>query len=455
MNISFEKQDNMTALLTVTLEKTDYEKQVNDALKNFSKKANLPGFRAGHAPMAIIKKRFGTEIKAEEVNKVLGQEIYRYIKDQKLNILGQPLPNDEKTPAIDFETMDTLTFAFDVALAPEFDAKLTDQDKLTYYAINVDDAMVDKEIQGYCQRLGQYNKVDSYEAKDMVKGHMAELDVDGNVKEGGIEVENAVMLPDYMKNEDEKAKFNGAKVNDVMTFNPFTAYDGSDVELSSLLKITKEEAAEMKSDFRLQITEITRYEPSPLNQELFDRVLGEGAVSSEEEFRKHVADDIKERLKSESDAKFAYDLRKYIVGRVGEVQFPEDMLKRILKLNNPDKSDEDIEKNMKPSLDELLWRLAKEQLADQMDIKVEQDDVMETARRMTRIKFAQYGMTNLTDEVVDKFTAGVMKDKAQVEQLVSVTEETKIAAKAKEIVSMEEKSVSLEEFDKLFEEESK
>ncbi len=455
MNISFEKQDNVNALLTVTLEKADYEKQVNDALKNFSKKASLPGFRAGHAPMSIIKKRFGTEIKAEEVNKVLGSELYNYIHEQKLKVLGQPLANDEKTPELNFETMDTLTFAFDVALAPEFDAKVSDKDKLTYYVISVDDAMVDKQVQAYCQRGGQHKKVDSYEPKDLVKGHMAELDADGKLKEGGIEVEDAVLLPEYMKNEDEKAKFNGAKTDDVMTFNPFAAYDGSDVELSSLLKISKEEAAEMKSDFSLQITEITRYEAAPVDQKLFDQVFGEGEVKSEEEFRSRIADDLKAEVKAESNFKFVQDLRKYLTERVGDVKFPEALLRRIMKVNYPDRSEEDLERSFEPSIKELLWHLIKEQLADQLEVKVEQADVMETAKRLTRIQFAQYGMTNLPEDIVANCAQEKLKDNGQAERMVSITEEEKIAAKVKEVVSLEEKTVSTEEFGKLFEEEGK
>ena len=455
MNISFEKQDNVSALLTVTLEKTDYEKQVNDALKDFCKKASLPGFRVGHAPMSIIKKRFGTEIKAEEVNKVLGKELFNYIDEQKLHVLGQPLANEEKTPELNFETMDTFTFAFDVALAPEFDAKVSDQDKLTYYVINVDDAMVDKQVQGYCQRGGQHKIVDSYEPKDMVKGHLAELDADGNLKEGGIEVENAAMLPEYMKSEDEKAKFNGAKTDDVMTFNPFAAYDGSSVELSSLLKISKEEAAEMKSDFSLQITEITRYEAAPVDQKLFDQVFGEGEVKSEEEFRSRVADDLKARFAADSDFKFVHDLRKYLTERVGDVKFPEALLRRIVKVNYPDKDEESLEKSFEPSMKELLWHLIKEQLADQLEVKVEQSDVLETAKLLTRIQFAHYGMVNLPEDIVAQCAMEKLKDKGQAERMVSIAEENKIAAKVRDVVSLEEKTISTEEFDKLMEEEGK
>lgn len=452
MNISFEKVDKVSALLTLKLEKADYEEKVKTALKDFSKRASMPGFRPGHTPIGLLKKRFGTEITAEQINKMVGEELYKYIREQKLNMLGEPLPNEERTPAIDFGTMEEFTFAFDVALAPEFDAKLSDNDKLTYHPINVDDAMVDQQIQAYCQRGGSHNKVDSYQPKDMVKGILTELDGQGNVKEGGIEKEAAVMLPDYMSDEDEKAKFNDAKVNDVIVINPAKAYNNNDVEISSLLGITKEQAAEMKSDFNLQITEITRYEAAPLNQDLFDQVLGKGTVSSEEEFRTKIAEDMRKNFVADSDFLFMQNLRKYLTNRIGAVEFPEAILKRIMKANYPDKDDESIEQNLKPSLDELLWHLIKEQLSDQLEIKVEQPDVLETAKNMARMQFAQYGMTNLPDDVLANYANEMLKNKQQAENLVARTVENKIVAKAKEVVTLEEKPVSMEEFNKLFEE---
>ena len=380
MNISFENVDKVSALLTLKLEKADYEEKVEKALKDFRKKANMPGFRPGQVPMGLLKKRFGTEILAEEINKILGQELYKYIREQKINILGEPMANEEKTPAIDFANQEEFTFAFDIALAPEFDAKLTGKDKLNYYTINVDDAMVDQQIQAYCQRGGQYQKVDSYQSNDMVKGLLAQLDKKGNTLEGGIQVENAVMLPNYMKNDDEKAKFDGAKVNDVIVLNPFKAYNGSDVELASLLKISKEEAADMKDDFSFQVTEITRFEAAAVDQALFDQVLGEGVVKNEKDFRERIAEDMKKSFVADSDFKFLQDLRAYLVKRIGDLEYPEAMLKRIMKQNNTDKDDAYIEENFKPSLDELTWHLIKEQLSDQFEVKVEQADVLETAR---------------------------------------------------------------------------
>jgi len=441
----------VSALLTVNIEKTDYEEKVKKALKEFSKKASLPGFRPGKVPASLIQKRFGTEIKAEEINKFLSEEVNKYIRENKVNMLAEPLPNEEKTPAMNFETQEDFTFAFDIALAPEFDAKLTKKDKLTYYDIKVDDALIDQQVQSYCQRGGQHVKAESYEARDMVKGMLSQLDAEGNTLEGGIQVEEAVMLPEYMKNDEEKAKFVGAKVGDVITINPAKAYNDSDVEVSSLLHISKEEAAEMKADFNFQISEIMRYEPAKLSQELYDQVLGKDVVKSEEEFRQFIRNDIKRNFDSEAEYQFTQDLRSYVLGRIGEVEFPEAILKRFMKLRNQEKGEEYVEENFKQSLPEILWHLAKEQICDQLEIKVEHEDVLETAKAYTRIQFAQYGMMNLPEESITNYAASMLKNEQQAQGLVERTVENKLAAKAKETVTLKVKEVTMEEFHKLTE----
>lgn len=454
MEIKFEKIDKVNGLVTMTLKEEDYSANVEKALKDLRKKASIPGFRPGQVPMSLVKKRFGLEVKAEEVNKLLGAELFKYIREQKINVLGEPMPSEDKQPKIDFENQTEYTFVFDVALAPEMDGKISDKDEVPYYEVKVDDELVDQQLQSYCQRMGSYNKVEDYQDKDMVKGILTELD-GASVKEGGLEVKDAVMLPSYFKNEDEQKKFEGAKLGDVITFNPAKAYNDSDVELSSLLKITKEEAAEMKSDFQYQITEITRYEAHKLDQELFDQILGKDKVKSEEEFRAETRKTIEGQFVVDSDFRFMMDLRKYVCDRVGKVEFPEALLKRYMKLNNPDKDEAFFEKNFAPSIEELKWHLLKEQLADQLQIKIEQDDVLETAKEVTRMQFAQYGMMNVPEEAIVNYASGMLKDKQQVEGLVSRTEDRMIGAKAKEVVKLKKKSVTREEFNKLFQEDNK
>ena len=450
MNTTFEKVDALNGLITMQIEKADYAENVEKELKNFRRKANMPGFRPGQVPIGLIKKRFGTEMKAEAVDKLIREKLYGYIRDEKLNVLGEPLPNEEKTPKTDFEMQDDFTFVFDVALAPEFDAKLTDKDKVDYYTIEVDDKMVDQQVESYASRNGQYQKVDQYQPRDMVKGLLAELDGEGNPKEDGVQVEGAVLLPDYMKNEDEKAKFADCKVNDVLTFNPSKAYNGNETELASLLRLKKEEVGELKGDFSFQVEEITRYQPSAVDQTLFDHIFGEGKVKSEEEFRARIKDLLSDQFQKDSEFKFMLDLRKHLMERVGKVEYPEQMLKRIMRLNNPDKDEKFVDEHFEKSLEELTWQLIKEQLTQQFEIKLEQDDVLEAAKSVTKMQFAQYGMMEVPEEMLNQYAQEMLKKKDQTENLVTRAIEQKIADKAKETVKLNEKTVSLDEFNKMF-----
>ncbi|WP_300701395.1 trigger factor [Bacteroides sp.] len=450
MNVSLQNIDKVSALLTVKLEKADYQEQVDKSLKNFRQKAQVPGFRKGMVPMSLVKKMYGKSVLAEEVNKLLSDSVYKYIQDNKIEILGEPLPNEDKQTAIDFDTMEEFEFLFDIALAPEFKAEVTDKDKVDYYTIEVSDEMVDNQVKAYTQRTGKYDQVDVYADNDMLKGLLAELDENGNTKEGGIQVEGAVMMPAYMKNDEQKAIFAGAKVNDVLVFNPSAAWDGNATELSSLLKIEKEAAADMKSNFSFQVEEITRFVAGDLNQEIFNQVLGEGVVNNEADFRAKVKEIIAAQFVADSDYKFLIDLRKVLTDKIGKLEFPDALLKRIMRLNNPEKDEKFVDDNYDKSIEELTWHLIKEQLVKINDIKVEQEDIMNMAKEATRAQFAQYGMMSVPDDILENYSKEMLKKKESIEGLVNRVVEAKLAAALKPQVKLENKSISMEEFNKMF-----
>ena len=375
MNVSLQNIDKVSAELTVKLEKADYQEKVDKELKSLRQKAQIPGFRKGMVPTSLIKKMYGKSVIAEVVNKALQEAVYNYIKDNKVNMLGEPLPNEEKQQNIDFDTMEEFEFVFDIALAPEFKAEVSAKDKVDYYSIEVSEEMIDNQVKMYTQRTGKYDKVDAYEDNDMLKGLLAQLDEEGNTKEGGIQVEAAVLMPAYMKNDDQKAIFANAKVNDVLVFNPNVAYDGHAAELGSLLKIDKEIAKDVKSDFSFQVEEITRFVPGELTQEVFDQAFGEGVVKTEEEFRAKIKEEIAARFVADSDYKFLIDIRKVMMEKVGKLEFSDALLKRIMLLNNEEKGEEYVAENYDKSIEELTWHLIKEQLVEANNIKVEQEDV--------------------------------------------------------------------------------
>ena len=451
MNVSFQNIDKVSALLTVKLEKADYQEKVDKSLKTFRQKAQIPGFRKGMVPMSLVKKMYGKSVIAEEVNKLLSEKVYDYIKDNNVNILGEPLPNEEKQPVIDFDTMEEFEFVFDIALAPEFKAEVDKADKVDYYTIEVTDEMVDSQVKAYTQRNGKYDKVSAYEDNDMLKGLIAELDENGNTKEGGIQVEGAVLMPSYMKNDEQKAIFANAKVNDVLVFNPNTAYDGHEAEIASLLKIEKEAAAEMKSNFSFQVEEITRFVPGDLNQELFDQVFGKDVVKTEEEFRAKIKEGIAAQFVADSDYKFLIDVRKMLMEKVGKLEFPDTLLKRIMLLNNKEKGEEFVAENYDKSIEELTWHLIKEQLVKDNEIKVEQEDVVNMAKNATKAQFAQYGMMTVPEDILENYAQEMLKKKENIDGLVGRVVEAKLATALKDKVTLDNKTVSLEEFNKMFE----
>ena len=442
MNISVENIDKVNAVMTAVLEPADYTEKYEKAIKDAKKKMNMPGFRPGMVPVGLIKKQFGVSILAEEVNKILQDGLFNYIRENKINMLGEPLPTEENNN-VDLKEGESFTFKFELAIAPEFEVKLTKKDKVDYYNVEVTDQMVDNQVDMYRQRGGKYDQVDSYEDNDMVKGVITELNV-----ETPVTAENVVMLPKYFKNDDQKKLFDGVKVNDVVTFNPSVAYDNNEAELTSLLKVEKEDALNHKGEFTFQVTEITRFVLGPLDQELFDTVFPGGEVKTEADFRAKVKELIEDQFKKDSDYKFILDVRKYVTEKVGKLEFPEDKLKKILLANVGDQ--EKVDAQFEKSIEELTWHLIKEKLVEQNEIKVDDEDVKNMAKEVTRMQFAQYGMLNIPEEYLESSVTEMLKKRETVDNLIDRCIEVKLGAALKEKVGLKESTVSAEDFNKMF-----
>ena len=445
MKISFENPDKVNGLMTITVEEADYKDEVEKTLKDYRKRANVPGFRPGQVPMGLVKRQYGMQVKVDVINRILGENLQKYITDNKIQMLGQPMAL-ESQESVDLEKEAPYEFKFDIAVAPEFKIELNGKNKIDYYEIAVDDKLIDQQVEMFQSRAGHYDKVDTFdpEQRDMLKGDLRELD------ESGITVEGASLMPQYIKVEDQKKLFDGAKLGDIITFNPTAAYPDNDIEVSSLLKIKKDEVAGHKGNFSYQITEISRFVKAENNAELWKGVYGEQAgIKDEAGFRKAIADGLKEQLKGDSDYRFIQDLRAYCEKKVGKLTFPDTILKRIMLANNKDKGEEFVEKNYEQSIKELTWHLIKQQLAAAHGIKVEDNDVRESARQMARAQFAQYGMTNVPDDYLNGYADEMLKKRENIDSFVEAALDRKLAAAVKEIVKLNVKSVSLEEFNKL------
>ena len=423
MNISFENPDKVSGLLTLVVEEADIKKDVNKTIEDYRKKANIPGFRPGKAPLDLIKRQFGMSVKMDAINKLVGEQLQKYIKDNDIQMLGEPMASESQEPQ-DLEKDGPYTFKFDIAIAPEFKCELTGRDKVDYYQLKVDDELIDRQVDMFASQAG-------------------------NTKEGGIVVEDAIIMPSYIKVEDQKNLFNGVKPGDVVTFSPRKAYPENDAEVSSLLKIDRKEVAEHTGDFSYQVKEINHFTKHEVNQELFDRVYGEGNVADEAAFRAKIAENLKAQFEVNTDFRFLMDVRKHCEKKVGKLEFPDALLKRIMLANNKDKGEEFVEKNYEASINELTWHLIREKLVAAQEIKIDDNDVKETAKEAARAQFAQYGMNNVPDEYLDNYATEMLKKQEHIQSFVERAIDRKLTEKLKGVVKLNVKEVTLDEFNKL------
>ena len=448
MNITFENADKVNGLLTITVEKEDYQEQVEKTLKNYRKKAQVPGFRPGMVPMGMIKKQYGTAVKVDEVNRLLGDKLMAYIQENKIQMLGEPLPSEKQEPQ-DLEQDGPFTFVFDIAVAPEFKAELSGRDKVDYYTIKVDDKLIDDQVAMYASQTGEFVKGEIFGGNDTLTGDLRQLDKKGNTLEGGITTDSGMIMPAYIKDEKQRKLFDGCKPGDIITFNPKKAYPDNDAEIAALLKVDKEQVKDLDSDFSYQVTEIRHFQPAEVNQQLFDRVFGEGTCKDEKEFRQKISDMLKAQLVQNSDYKFLLDVRAHMEKKVGKLEFPEALLKRVMLNNNKDKGADYVEKNFEGSIRELAWHLIKEQLVAAQEIKVEEADLKVIAKEAVRQQFAQYGMSNVPDDVLENYATEQLKKRENIDNFVDRAVDMKLTEKLKTVVKLNEKEVTLEEFNKM------
>ena len=447
MKVDYAKIDDVNGELTVVLEEKDYADKVKKQLKEISKNHAEPGFRPGHVPAGLIQKKYGASVKYDVINKEVGSAIFDYIKENNLHVLGNPVPMQDE--AFDINGTD-FTLKFKVGVAPEFDTHVNKDLHVPYYTIKVTDEMIDRQDEQFTRRFGKQEQGEVVDATALVKGVITELDENGNVKEGGIVVENGIVSPQYFKSEDQRMLFEGKHVGDIVRFNPAATCDSNATELASMLNIAKEETENHKGDFNMEIKEIIVLKPAEHNQEFFDMVFGADKVHNEEEYRAALRDMIAASLVNDSNYRFTIDAKKAIQDAIGELKLPDEVLKDFLKSQNEALNNENIDEEYVRLRPELEWELEKEAVAAQLDIKVEDNDLLNTARMMARSQFAQYGMTNVPDETLDRYAQDILKDERARNQVYNQTVDMKLFGGIRATVSVDDKEVSVEEFNDLF-----
>jgi trigger factor len=446
MNVDKQVIDPVNAVVKIQLLKADYQEKVENTLKTYRKKANIPGFRPGNVPVGLIKKMYGKAILADEVQNAVSEALYNYIKKNELSILGEPLPGKEQAE-VDFDTQEDFEFSFDIALSPELNFTINKKDSIPYYNIQITDEMVDEQVKNMASRNGSYVKVDQSEERDVLKGTLVEVQPDG--KEG-ISVEDAVLMPTYFKNDEEKAKLVGTSVGEKIIFNPATAYDNAESEIASLLHVSKEIAKENTSDFSFEVKDITRYKVGDLNQELFDQIYGKDVVKSEEEFRAKVKESLENQLAPEVDYRFMVDAEKILTKKLSDVVFPVEFLKRWMLTTGKKQSAEEIEKEMPKMIEDLKWHLMKEQIVKDNSLTVSEEVLLETAKKIARAQFAQYGMMTIPDDVLSNYAGDMLKKEETKRNIVDQAMSAVVSNHLKSVVKLNEKQISIEDFNKLY-----
>jgi len=452
MKSTLNKTSDVNATIVIEIEKADYQNQVDKSLNQFRQKASIPGFRQGKVPKSVVQKMYGKSVLADEINKLVSEELGNFIHENKLRILGEPVANEGEDKMLDLDKDENFTFYFDIALTPEFDLALDKKSKLTYYDVKIDDETLDKQITGYKQGLGTHEKVKSdVQATDLLKGTLTELK-GGKKKKDGIVVEDAVLMPSYMKSEEIKDSFLGKKVGDEVVFDPKAAYGDNEAEVASLLQTTKEAVADLDSEFRFKIKEITRYKEAELNQELFDKVFGEGAVKNEKEFRAKLAEVMGGQFKPNADYLFLRDAKELILNKMKDVSFPDAFLKSWLE-NKEGRTHESVEEDYPKILEDLKFHIAKEKIVETNDIKVEREDLEAIAEQAARTQLAQYGMNNMPEDMLKGYVAEMLGKEESIRGIYDKAVENKLIEWLKETIKVTNKEVSTDEFTKLLKNE--
>ncbi len=449
MNIVKENVEGLNAVLKVTVEQADYQDRVTKALGDYRKKAKIDGFRPGMVPAGIINKLYRKPVMAEEINKMVSEAISKYIYEEKIKLLGEPMPSEAHQKDVDWDNDTNFEFAFDLGLAPEIEVKLSGRDKLPYYEIKIDQELRDSYTTSYRRRYGKMLPGEIAGEEDVMRGKVEQLDTTGNPMENGIMVDDAFVSLKMVTDAEQKSKFVGSKAGDIIDFDIRKTFT-NDTDLAAMLKIKKEEVELLTPDFRFIPTEVRSFQESEINQEFFDKVYGEGVVNSLEEFNQRVDSDIRANLSRESDFKFALDVKEKLMEKT-KMELPDSFLKRWLFAINEGKFTlEQIEKDYEHFANDLKWQMIRDHVAVTNEIKISEEDVLEKAKEFALDQFKNYGFLNVPESEVENFAHRILSNKEEDRRIREKLVEDKVLEVIKGIVKLDVKEITTKEFDQLF-----
>ncbi len=453
MQVNYEKTGENEGKLTINVVEADYADKVTAQLKEIGKKKDIPGFRKGHIDMAQLKKRFGKAVKSDVLNDVVYRAAIEYLRDNNMDILGHPIPVNVEEIKLDDKDY---TFTYELALAPELNIKFDKDVHLPFYNIEISEQMMadqDKELR---ERNGKRTNVEDYEDRALVKGKLQELNSDGTVKDGGIVVEDAIVGPFVFKSQEEAKKFEGSKVGGTVTFNPWASCEGNEAELSSMLHIDRDKTADMRSDFAMTISEIIVNRPAEHDQEFYDAVFGKDTVHNEEEYKEKLRGAIAQALQPNSANLFQRQTEEYLMETYGKMDLPGDLIKKLIAGSEEKKlTEEDIDKAYADSVESIKWDIIENQAARALKVEVNKEQVEELAKSIAAQQLRQYGMFELNDEILKMYVDNMMGDENTRRRLARQAFIQQLFGAIHAAVSLDEKTVTLDEFRNLAEELNK
>jgi trigger factor len=449
MDISREQNDDLNAVVTIKLAEPDYQERVDTVLRDYRKKANIKGFRPGKVPMGMIRKMYYKPVLVDEINRMVSERLLSYIQEEKLNILGEPMPHVEEGKTLDFDNDKEFEFKFDLGLAPDLDVEVSEKDKIPFYQIKIEDKAIDDQVDNVAKRFGDFIAVEKATGDELVVADLYELDENKNRKEEGVVSEEASMSLDMVKDDKEKKNFEGKSTGDKVVFDIKKAYP-NEAELSSLLKVEKDKLPEINENFEAELKEVKEFEKHEVNQELFDKVYGEGNVNTIDEFRQRISDELKMNYERESNYKFALDVKDYYTDKAS-VDLPADFLKRWIVATNEDITEEKIDEEFNNYEEEFKWQLVKDKIVKDNEITVSDEELLEYAFILSKNQFYQYGLYQVPDEQIESFAKEQLQKPEEARRIKNQKTEEKVVKFVKETVNLDEKEVTEEKFRKLFE----
>lgn len=451
MNVTMQKTDDVSARLTVEVKEADYKDKVAKEIKEFGRSHTIPGFRKGHVPFAELERRVGRHIASDVVNHEVYEAVVNYLRDNKVNILGDPMPVEVKE--LDIKKQKDYTFEYDLILAPELNININKDIHVPYYDITVSDEMLNEQDEAMRKRYGTQVPGEETTPDALVKGVLMQLNEDGtiNENEGAIQVADGIVGPAFFKSKEEAEKFAGKKVGDKVVFNPWNTCEGNPTEMASMLHIDKSIAGDVKSDFEMAISEIIVVKPAEPGEEYYTMAFGKDKVHNEDEYKAAVKDIVDQQLKQHSETVFRLDAQKTLMDKFGNITFADELLKKWLIGRNEGLNEENIDEEYQRMLPGLKWQLITERIAEQGDVKVTEENLLGFAKANAARQFASYGMLNLDDEIITNYAKQMLADKENRSRMINTLGDLMLFDALKKMVTLDTKNVSFDEFKKIAE----